>query len=64
MVTVDLEMNRLKFFGACQLTMCSAKNLYMLFRVKKVKKQTNRNKKRGKVIEKGEENWRNNYLVK
>ena len=31
MVKVDLEMNRLKFFGACQLTMCSAKKpLYAL----------------------------------
>lgn len=31
MVTVDLEMNRLKFFRACQLTMCAArKNLYAL----------------------------------
>lgn len=30
MVTVDLEMNRLKFFRACQLTMCSAKPLYAL----------------------------------
>lgn len=31
MVTVDLEMNRLNFFGAGQLTMCSAKKpLYAL----------------------------------
>ena len=32
MVTVDLEMNRLKFFRACQLTMCAAKKpLYALY---------------------------------
>lgn len=31
MVTVDLEMNRLKFFKTCQLTMCAAKKpLYAL----------------------------------
>lgn len=31
MVTVDLEMNRLKIFRACQLTMCAAKKpLYAL----------------------------------
>ena len=31
MVTIDLEMNRLKFFRACQLTMCAAKKpLYAL----------------------------------
>lgn len=36
MVTVDLEMNRLKFFGACQLTMCSAKKPSVKSRSKQI----------------------------